>query len=134
MGTGTGGTADGPPGGGVTATTGGVGSGRLTGEDWPVTGVATSTYSRQKAALEVLCDRVADRVHLVRLRPALIFQRSSAAASWSGVARAIARASCSAASITSAVGSAGAPGRARQAGHAECCTTLYAHLHAGQWR
>jgi UDP-glucose 4-epimerase len=47
-------------------------------EEWPATGIPSSTYSRHKAALEQLCDRFADRVHLVRLRPALIFQASSA--------------------------------------------------------
>ena len=51
---------------------------RLVGEDWPVTGVPTSTYSRDKAALEQLCDRFGDRLRIARLRPALIFQRSSA--------------------------------------------------------
>jgi UDP-glucose 4-epimerase len=51
---------------------------RCVTEGWPATGIPSSTYSRQKAALEQLCDRFADRFHLVRLRPALIFQASSA--------------------------------------------------------
>jgi nucleoside-diphosphate-sugar epimerase len=51
---------------------------RLVGESWPATGVPTSTYSRQKAAIERLCDGYAARLRVIRLRPALIFQRSAA--------------------------------------------------------
>jgi len=51
-------------------------------ESWPATGIATSFYSRDKAAAEHLLDR-AEReqpgLRVVRLRPGLIFQRSAAA-------------------------------------------------------
>lgn len=54
---------------------------RAVGEEWPVTGVPTSTYSRDKADVEALLDRV-ERDHptlrVVRLRPALTFQRQAA--------------------------------------------------------
>ncbi len=52
---------------------------RLVDESWPVTGIATSTYSTQKADLEWACDRAAaGGLQVIRLRPALIFQRASA--------------------------------------------------------
>jgi len=51
---------------------------RLVDESWPTTGVRTSTYSTEKAAVERLCDAYADRLRVVRLRPALIFQRRAA--------------------------------------------------------
>jgi len=50
-------------------------------EDWPVTGVPGSTYSRDKADQEALLDNVEDDhpgLRVVRLRPGLIFQRSAA--------------------------------------------------------
>lgn len=52
---------------------------RMVDESWPATGVPTSTYSRQKAELERLCDIAARHgQRVIRMRPALIFQRSSA--------------------------------------------------------
>jgi UDP-glucose 4-epimerase len=51
-------------------------------EDWPVTGVAGSTYSRDKADVEALLDNVEQdhpELRVVRMRPGLIFQRSAAA-------------------------------------------------------
>ena len=54
---------------------------RLVDESWPVDGVATSFYARHKAEVERRLDRF-EREHaatrVVRLRPALIFQRASA--------------------------------------------------------
>ncbi|WP_433619317.1 NAD-dependent epimerase/dehydratase family protein [Dactylosporangium sp. CA-139114] len=47
------------------------------GEDWPATGVAASSYSRDKVALEGLLDAAEDRLRVVRLRPGLIFQRDA---------------------------------------------------------
>jgi nucleoside-diphosphate-sugar epimerase len=50
-------------------------------ESWPTTGIATSFYSREKVAAERELDvfeREHPAVRLVRLRPALIFQRSAA--------------------------------------------------------
>lgn len=50
-------------------------------ESWPTTGVAGSHYSRQKVEMERILDAVARRhptVRIVRLRPALVFQRSAA--------------------------------------------------------
>ena len=52
------------------------------GEDWPVTGVPGSSYSRDKADVEALLDNVEDdhpQLRVVRMRPGLIFQRSAAA-------------------------------------------------------
>jgi UDP-glucose 4-epimerase len=54
---------------------------RAVTEDWPVTGVRTSTYSRDKAAVEALLDGVVrdhPALRVVRLRPALTFQRPAA--------------------------------------------------------
>jgi UDP-glucose 4-epimerase len=54
---------------------------RKVGEEWPVTGVPTSTYSRDKAEVEALLDRVEGDhpgLRVVRLRPALTFQRAAA--------------------------------------------------------
>ncbi|MEH1128029.1 NAD-dependent epimerase/dehydratase family protein [Micromonospora sp. CPCC 206061] len=54
---------------------------RPVGEEWPVTGVPTSTYSRDKAEVEALLDRVEQEhptLRVVRLRPALTFQRAAA--------------------------------------------------------
>ncbi|NBE82604.1 NAD-dependent epimerase/dehydratase family protein [Micromonospora rubida] len=49
-------------------------------ERWPVTGVPGSSYSRDKAEVEALLDRV-EREHpelrVVRMRPGLIFQRDA---------------------------------------------------------
>lgn len=50
-------------------------------ESWPNTGVATSQYSRDKAGVEYLLDRVeADHpeTRIVRLRKALVFERTGA--------------------------------------------------------
>ncbi|WP_026912408.1 NAD-dependent epimerase/dehydratase family protein [Patulibacter minatonensis] len=50
-------------------------------EGWPTVGISTSFYSREKVAAERLLDvfeRRHPEVRLVRLRPALIFQRSAA--------------------------------------------------------
>src|SRR6266545_540095 len=52
------------------------------GEEWPVTGVPGSTYSRDKADVEALLDEVElahPELRVVRVRPALTFQRSAAA-------------------------------------------------------
>jgi nucleoside-diphosphate-sugar epimerase len=49
-------------------------------ESWPATGIATSTYSRQKAAVEEFLDGVdADRLAVLRVRPAIVLQPSAAA-------------------------------------------------------
>nr|BFE60433.1 NAD-dependent epimerase/dehydratase family protein [Dactylosporangium thailandense] len=50
---------------------------RRVGEDWPATGVAASSYSRDKVALEGLLDSAEERLRVVRLRPGLIFQRDA---------------------------------------------------------
>jgi nucleoside-diphosphate-sugar epimerase len=53
---------------------------RLVDEDWPRTGIASSTYSLHKAALERrldLCRQRHPELRVIRLRPALIFQRAS---------------------------------------------------------
>ena len=50
-------------------------------ESWPATGIASSFYSRHKAATERLLDaleREHPAVRVVRLRPGLIFQRAAA--------------------------------------------------------
>ncbi|WP_191259941.1 NAD-dependent epimerase/dehydratase family protein [Amycolatopsis oliviviridis] len=50
-------------------------------EDWPCDGIATSAYSRGKAALETLLDRFEARhpeVGVARLRPCAILQRRAA--------------------------------------------------------
>jgi nucleoside-diphosphate-sugar epimerase len=54
---------------------------RAVAEAWPVTGVPTSTYSRDKVAVEALLDRVEREqpaLRVVRLRPGLTFQRAAA--------------------------------------------------------
>ena len=51
------------------------------GEDWPTTGIPTSFYSRQKAAVERLLDDFEARhpdIRTVRLRPALTFKQEAA--------------------------------------------------------
>jgi UDP-glucose 4-epimerase len=50
---------------------------RQVGEDWPATGVAASSYSRDKVAMEGMLDAVEGRLRVVRLRPGLIFQRAA---------------------------------------------------------
>jgi nucleoside-diphosphate-sugar epimerase len=50
---------------------------RRVGEDWPATGVAESSYSRDKVALEGMLDAVEERLRVVRLRPGLTFQRDA---------------------------------------------------------
>lgn len=55
---------------------------RRVDENWPATGIAGSTYSEDKAAVEALLDRVErdhPRLRIVRLRPGLIFQRDAGA-------------------------------------------------------
>jgi nucleoside-diphosphate-sugar epimerase len=50
-------------------------------EAWPSTGIPSSFYSRHKAAVERILDRFEERhadMRVVRLRPALIFQRRAA--------------------------------------------------------
>jgi len=50
-------------------------------EDWPATGIPTSTYSRHKAEVEHMLDEVEatdQRLGIVRLRTSLVFQRSAA--------------------------------------------------------
>lgn len=50
-------------------------------ERWPVTGVPASTYSQDKVEVEALLDRVEQDhpgLRVVRLRPALTFQRAAA--------------------------------------------------------
>ncbi|WP_204037464.1 NAD-dependent epimerase/dehydratase family protein [Micromonospora qiuiae] len=53
---------------------------RPVSERWPATGVAASSYSRDKAAVEEMLDGI-ERTHpalrVVRLRPGLIFQREA---------------------------------------------------------
>jgi len=54
---------------------------RYVGEDWPVTGIPGSSYSRDKADVEALLNQVERRhpqLRLVRLRPGLTFQRAAA--------------------------------------------------------
>ena len=54
---------------------------RLVDEAWPRAGIASSTYSMHKAAVERLLDAAEVRnagLRVLRLRPALIFQRASA--------------------------------------------------------
>jgi UDP-glucose 4-epimerase len=54
---------------------------RAVDESWPATGIASSFYARHKAAVERRLDafeREHPEVRVVRLRPALIFQRDAA--------------------------------------------------------
>lgn len=54
---------------------------RLVDESWPTDGIATSFYSRHKAAVERELDRLQQdqpSMRIVRLRPGLIFQRAAA--------------------------------------------------------
>jgi len=53
---------------------------RAVDESWPHTGVATSSYSRDKATVEAMLDRLEathQGMRVVRMRPALIFQRDA---------------------------------------------------------
>ncbi|MEH1012451.1 NAD-dependent epimerase/dehydratase family protein [Micromonospora sp. CPCC 206060] len=53
---------------------------RTVDESWPVTGVRGSSYSRDKAEVEAMLDRVEAEqpgLRVVRLRPGLIFQREA---------------------------------------------------------
>src|SRR3954454_9244497 len=52
---------------------------RAVDESWPREGIATSFYSRHKAAAEHALDDYEDALRVVRLRPALIFKRQAAA-------------------------------------------------------
>src|SRR5690606_26198321 len=55
---------------------------RFVDESWPATGVPGSTYSRHKALVEAMLNRLErDRpaLRVVRMRPGLIFQRSASA-------------------------------------------------------
>ncbi len=57
-------------------------SDRAVDESWPATGIASSFYSRHKAAVERLLDRFCAEhpdVRCVRLRPGLIFKHGAAA-------------------------------------------------------
>ena len=50
-------------------------------ESWPVDGITTSVYSRQKARVESLLDEIEEKntsLRLVRLRTSLVFQRAAA--------------------------------------------------------
>ena len=54
---------------------------RAVDESWPATGIATSFYSRHKAATEAMLDQFEARhpeIRVVRLRPGLIFGREAA--------------------------------------------------------
>ncbi len=54
---------------------------RRVDESWPTNGIATSFYSRHKAAVERELDRLhaeQPRLRIVRLRPGLIFKRAAA--------------------------------------------------------
>ncbi len=53
---------------------------RTVDESWPHTGIASSSYSRDKANVEAMLDRLEaghPGLRVVRLRPALIFQRDA---------------------------------------------------------
>jgi UDP-glucose 4-epimerase len=54
------------------------GHGRVVDETWPVTGVPTSIYSRDKAAAEAIVSRAEESLVVTRVRPALIFQDAAA--------------------------------------------------------
>jgi UDP-glucose 4-epimerase len=50
-------------------------------ESWPTTGLRTSLYSRQKAAVERILDEVEpDRMRIVRIRPGIVLQPAAASA------------------------------------------------------
>jgi nucleoside-diphosphate-sugar epimerase len=54
------------------------GHGCTVDESWPVTGVPTSVYSRDKAAAEQIVDRAEGALTVARVRPALVFQDDAA--------------------------------------------------------
>lgn len=54
------------------------GAGRIVDESWPVTGIATSSYSVDKAAAERIVTDVENELVLSRVRPGLIFQDAAA--------------------------------------------------------
>ncbi len=54
------------------------GHGMTVDESWPVTGIASSTYSVDKAAAERIVTAVEEQLVVSRLRPALIFQDAAA--------------------------------------------------------
>lgn len=54
------------------------GHGCTVDETWPTTGIATSTYSVDKAAAERIVDRAEPQMTVTRTRPALIFQDAAA--------------------------------------------------------
>ncbi|HST64897.1 MAG TPA: NAD-dependent epimerase/dehydratase family protein [Mycobacteriales bacterium] len=48
-------------------------------ESWPATGIPSSTYSRQKAAVEAFLDEVPpQRLRILRVRPAIVLQPAAA--------------------------------------------------------
>jgi UDP-glucose 4-epimerase len=54
----------------------------MVGEDWPTTGISTSSYALHKATVERMLDdleHAAPKTRVIRLRPALTFKRSAAA-------------------------------------------------------
>jgi UDP-glucose 4-epimerase len=54
---------------------------RAVDESWPTTGIESSTYSRHKAEVERILDRIeaeAPSLRVVRLRPGLVFKREAA--------------------------------------------------------
>jgi nucleoside-diphosphate-sugar epimerase len=54
------------------------GHGMTVDESWPVTGIASSTYSVDKAGAERIVSAVEDQLVVSRMRPALIFQDAAA--------------------------------------------------------
>jgi len=53
---------------------------KLVDENWPHTGISTSSYSRDKAAVEAMLDRLEathPELRVVRMRPGLVFQRAA---------------------------------------------------------
>lgn len=55
---------------------------RMVDESWPTNGIASSFYSRHKAAVERLLDEFEPRhsnIRVVRMRPGLVFKREAAA-------------------------------------------------------
>jgi nucleoside-diphosphate-sugar epimerase len=54
------------------------GPGREVDEHWPTSGIATSSYSVDKAAAEDIVSGVEDQLVVSRMRPALIFQDAAA--------------------------------------------------------
>jgi nucleoside-diphosphate-sugar epimerase len=54
------------------------GDGQLVDESWPTEGIATSSYSVDKAAAERIVDDIETDVLVTRVRPSLIFQDAAA--------------------------------------------------------